>query len=336
MQLLLGKPVYVDDITPGDALVVKLLRSPHANAIVEDINVSIAKKIPGIVDIYTWQDVPNSRFAIAGQTYPEPSPYDRLIMDRHVRCVGDVVAIIAAEDEKSAIKAMKLIKVKYKILEPVLDFRKAKDNDILVHPEDDWFPPVQVGGDPKRNLIASDIGGDGDVDAVIADCDEVLENRYHMRAFNQAMMETFRTYTHLDRYGRLHVISSTQIVFHVRRILSLTFVSVSRLFHALVLQLCDPGVDASVGLIVFVDFVECQTDKLATALCRRIIVGIAGGIDLTDKRAAGGCQTVVDFAHGAAKRVAERRGVAAAEQCYFLACQVLTLQLVEKVVPVVL
>ena len=220
MQLLLGKPVYVDDITPGDALVVKLLRSPHANAIVEDINVSIAKKIPGIVDIYTWQDVPNSRFAIAGQTYPEPSPYDRLIMDRHVRCVGDVVAIIAAEDEKSAIKAMKLIKVKYKILEPVLDFRKAKDNDILVHPEDDWFPPVQVGGDPKRNLIASDIGGDGDVDAVIADCDEVLESRYHMRAFNQAMMETFRTYTHLDRYGRLHVISSTQIVFHVRRILS--------------------------------------------------------------------------------------------------------------------
>ena len=220
MQLLLGKPVYVDDITPGDALVVKLLRSPHANAIVEDINVSIAKKIPGIVDIYTWQDVPNSRFAIAGQTYPEPSPYDRLIMDRHVRCVGDVVAIIAAEDEKSAIKAMKLIKVKYKILEPILDFRKAKDNDILVHPEDDWFPPVQVGGDPKRNLIASDVGGDGDVDAVIADCDEVLENRYHMRAFNQAMMETFRTYTHLDRYGRLHVISSTQIVFHVRRILS--------------------------------------------------------------------------------------------------------------------
>ena len=81
MQLLLGKPVYVDDITPGDALVVKLLRSPHANAIVEDINVSIAKKIPGIVDIYTWQDVPNSRFAIAGQTYPcllytSPSPRD--------------------------------------------------------------------------------------------------------------------------------------------------------------------------------------------------------------------------------------------------------------------
>ena len=220
MQLLLGKPVYVEDIAPKDALAVKLLRSPHANAIVEEINVSVAKKVPGVVDIYTWEDVPKQRFAIAGQTYPEPSPYDRLILDRHVRFVGDVVAIIAAENEKAALKAMKLIKVKYKILEPVLDFHQAKDNEILVHPEDDWLAQVPVGGDAKRNLVASEISGDGDVDVVLADCDEVLEHAYHMRSFNQAMMETFRTYTELDRYGRLHVISSTQIVFHVRRILS--------------------------------------------------------------------------------------------------------------------
>ena len=220
MQLLLGKPVYVEDIAPKDALAVKLLRSPHANAIVEEINVSVAKKVPGVVDIYTWEDVPKQRFAIAGQTYPEPSPYDRLILDRHVRFVGDVVAIIAAENEKAALKAMKLIKVKYKILEPVLDFHQAKDNEILVHPEEDWLAQVPVGGDARRNLVASEISGDGDVDAVLADCDEVLEHAYHMRSFNQAMMETFRTYTGLDRYGRLHVISSTQIVFHVRRILS--------------------------------------------------------------------------------------------------------------------
>ena len=220
MQLLLGKPVYVEDIAPKDALAVKLLRSPHANAIVEEINVSVAKKVPGVVDVYTWEDVPKQRFAIAGQTYPEPSPYDRLILDRHVRFVGDGVAIIAAENEKAALKAMKLIKVKYKILEPVLDFHQAKDNEILVHPEEDWLAQVPVGGDARRNLVASEISGDGDVDAVLADCDEVLEHAYHMRSFNQAMMETFRTYTELDRYGRLHVISSTQIVFHVRRILS--------------------------------------------------------------------------------------------------------------------
>lgn len=219
MQLLLGKTVYTDDIT-GPALVVKLLRSPHANAIVEEIHTEIAKKIPGVVDIYTWEDVPKTRFAIAGQTYPEPSPYDRLIIDRHVRFVGDVVAIIAAEDEKAACKAMKLVKVKYNVLEPVLDFHKAKDNPVLVHPEDDWYPPVDVGGDAKRNVIAHELSGDGDVDAVISDCEVSFSHAYHMRAFNQAMMETFRTYTCLDRYGRLHVISSTQIVFHVRRILS--------------------------------------------------------------------------------------------------------------------
>lgn len=99
MQLLLGKAVYTEDVTP-DALVVKLLRSPHPNAIVESVNTAAARKVPGVVEIFTWEDVPKNRFTIAGQTYPEPSPYDRLIIDRHVRFVGDVVAIIAAETER--------------------------------------------------------------------------------------------------------------------------------------------------------------------------------------------------------------------------------------------
>ncbi|MGN0967859.1 MAG: xanthine dehydrogenase family protein molybdopterin-binding subunit, partial [Oscillospiraceae bacterium] len=220
MQLLLGKPVYLNDIVPSGALVVKLLRSPHANALVEDINTAAAAKVPGVAAIYTWQDVPSTRFAIAGQTYPEPSPYDRLILDRHVRFVGDPVAIIAAENEKAALQAMKLIKVKYQVLEPVLDPHQSKDGPVLVHPEEDWFPPCPVGGDNRRNLVASEVNGDGDVEAVMADCDIVLDRTYHTKAFQQAMMETFRTYTTLDSYGRLHVIASTQIVFHVRRILS--------------------------------------------------------------------------------------------------------------------
>ena len=220
MQLLLGKPVYTDDVTPDGALVVKILRSPHANAIVESINTAAAKKVPGVVDIYTWEDVPQTRFAIAGQTFPEPSPYDRLIIDRHVRFSGDAVAIIAAETEKAALKAMKLIKVKYQVLEAVLDFRTAKDNPVLVHPEDDWEPPCQVGGDPKRNMVACGDEIHGDVEGILADCDIVLERTYHTKAFNQAMMEPFTCYASFDRYGRLHIISSTQIVFHTRRILS--------------------------------------------------------------------------------------------------------------------
>ena len=220
MQLLLGKPVYTDDVTPRDALVVKILRSPHANAIVQEIDTAAALKVPGVAAIYTWQDVPHNRFTIAGQTYPEPSPYDRLILDRHVRFVGDAVAIVAAETEKAALRAMKIIKVQYEVLEAVLDPHTALDNPVLVHPEEDWVAPCPVGGDNRRNLIASDTNSSGDIDAVLAGCDIVLDRTYHTKAYSQAMMETFRTYTEMDAYGRLHVVSSTQIVFHVRRILS--------------------------------------------------------------------------------------------------------------------
>ncbi len=220
MQLLLGKPVYTDDVTPQNALVVKLLRSPHANAIVQKIDTQRAKLVPGVEAIYTWEDVPQTRFAIAGQTYPEPSPYDRLILDRHVRFVGDPVAIIAAENEKAAQKAMRLIKVEYEVLEAVLDFHTAKDHSVLVHPETDWFPPCDVGGSNQRNLVASERDEDGPVDDIFKNCDIVIDHVYHTKAFNQAMMEPFISYCDLDRYGRLHVVSSTQIVFHTRRILS--------------------------------------------------------------------------------------------------------------------
>ena len=120
MQLVTGQPVYMDDVIPEGCLCVKLLRSPHANAIVESISTDAAMKVPGMERIFTWEDVPQDgrRYTQAGQTYPEASPYDRLVIDRHVRFVGDVVAIVAGEDEKCVDKAMRLIKVKYKVLEP--------------------------------------------------------------------------------------------------------------------------------------------------------------------------------------------------------------------------
>lgn len=220
MQLLLGKPLFMDDIVPKDALIVKLLRSPYAHAIVKEIDTSRAKNVEGIVDIYTWQDVPNLRYTNAGQTYPEPSAYDRLIIDRHLRFVGDVVAIVAAENEKAADRALKLIRVQYEVLEAILDFHTAKDNPILVHPEENWKALCPVGADNKRNLVATGSDVNGDIEKVLADSDIVIDHTYHTKAYNQTMMETFRTYTKLDRFGRLHVISSTQIVFHVRRILS--------------------------------------------------------------------------------------------------------------------
>ncbi len=220
MALVTGQPVYTDDLAPADCLIVKVLRSPHAHALIREIRTDAARKVPGVACIFTWQDVPNKRFTYAGQTYPEPSPYDRLILDRRVRYVGDPVAIVAGEDEVCVDRALKLIKVTYDVLEPVLDFRKAKDNPILVHPEDDWKTLCQVGGDNRRNLCASGKDAKGDVDAVLAECPYVVEETYHTKANQQAMMETFRAFSYKDVYGRLNVVASTQITFHVRRILS--------------------------------------------------------------------------------------------------------------------
>ena len=106
------------------------------------------------------------------------------------------------------------------MLEPVLDFHTAKDNPVLVHPEDNWESLAPVGADNRRNLCAHDECGNGDIDAVLADCDVVIDRVYHTQACQQAMMETFRTYCEIDTYGRLHIISSTQIVFHTRRIVA--------------------------------------------------------------------------------------------------------------------
>ena len=222
MQLVTGQPVYMDDVIPQDCLIVKLLRSPHANAIVQEIDTSRALLVPGIEAIYTWKDVDQQgrRYTQAGQTYPEPSPYDRLVIDRHVRFAGDVVAILAGKDEKCVDKAMKLIKVKYEVLPAVLDYHTALDNPVLVHPEENWESLAPVGADNKRNLCAHDESGAGDIEAVLAGCDVVIDHTYHTRACQQAMMETFRTYCSIDAYGRLNVLSSTQIVFHCRRILA--------------------------------------------------------------------------------------------------------------------
>ena len=219
-SLVTGKAVYTNDLAPSDCLIVKVIRSPYAHALIKDINTTRAEAVPGIECILTYKDCPDKRFTMAGQTYPEPSPYDRLILDQRMRFVGDAAAIVAGTSEEAVKKAMKLVKIKYEVLEPVLDFRKAKDNPILVHPEENWKSLCPVGADNKRNLCAHEVTEDGDIEAVLASCDYVIDRVYHTKANQQAMMETFRTCTYLDAYGRLNVVSSTQVPFHIRRILA--------------------------------------------------------------------------------------------------------------------
>ena len=184
----------------------------------EEIKTDAAKKIEGIACVLTYEDVSHKRFTLAGQTAPEISPWDRYIIDKHVRFVGDPVAIVAGETEEAVDKALKRIKVKYRVEEAVLDIHTAKDNPILVHPEDDWYMPIPAGGDNKRNLCSSNVEEVGDVDAMLEKCAYTVDQVYHTKANQQTMMETFRTYCYMDHFQRLTVVSSTQIPFHIRRI----------------------------------------------------------------------------------------------------------------------
>ena len=215
-----GKAVYTDDIAPAGCLIVRLLRSPHAHAKIRSIHKERALQVEGVVCILTWEDVPRNRFTLAGQTYPEPSPYDRYILEDRVRYVGDPVAIVAGRTLEAADRALSLIRVEYEVLEPVLDFEEALDNPVIVHPEEDYHNNVDIGGDPGRNLVSREVFTYGDIEETLAGCDLVVEETYYTKANAQAMMETFRTVTWLDHTGRLTVVSSTQIPFHCRRIMA--------------------------------------------------------------------------------------------------------------------
>ena len=215
--ILSGKPSYTGDFVPKDALIIKVLRSPHAQAKIKSIDTSKAKLIPGVEAIFTYEDVPNTRFTLAGQTYPEPSAYDALILDPVVRYVGDEVALVVAKDEATALKAMPLIKVEYEVQKSVLDLRTAMDHETVVHPEDDILNHIPVGQDYKRNICVSYHKRVGDIEGELAKCDCVVEGTYFDQATRQSAMEPFQSFGYIDHLGRIVIVSSTQIVFHVRR-----------------------------------------------------------------------------------------------------------------------
>lgn len=215
--VITGRPVYTDDLNiNNNPLIIKILRSPHASAKIVSINKSIAEKVPGVECVLTHEDVPMTKFTLAGQSYPEPSPYDRRILDDFVRYVGDEVAIIAAVDEKTAVKAMRLIKVEYDVLDAVLDYENAIDNPAVVHKEE-LHQNFDIGMERERNIASSYIIEDGDVEKAFEESDVIVEETYYTQPQIHAMMETYRTSTYIDANGRLCVISSTQIPFHVRR-----------------------------------------------------------------------------------------------------------------------
>lgn len=217
LNIALGKPAYVDDFAPMDSLIIKILRSQHAFAKITSIDVKRAKALEGVECVLTYEDVPKTRFTLAGQSAPEASPYDHLILEEYVRYVGDEVAIVAAKDEKTAEKALSLIKVKYEVFEPVLDFETASEHKSIVHGQYDVHFNGKFGQDVSKNIVCSMNSEVGNVAEEFEKCDVVVDGTYYMQAQAHAMMETFRAYAYMDYNGRLVVVASTQVPFHNRR-----------------------------------------------------------------------------------------------------------------------
>ena len=220
--IMMGRGVFTDDIAPQNALVCKVLRSPHAFAHIKDIDVSEAEKYPGVACILTYKNVPHVPFTRAGQGYPEPSPHDKFVLDEYVRYVGDEVAVVAAETEEIALEAMKLIKVDYEVLEPVLDFEKAVDNPSVIHPEDKIHEMFPIGFEPKRNIAAAYEMEVGNVEEEFKQCDFIVEETFYSQAQAHAMMEPHASNARLDEHNILVIYSTTQTPFHMRRIICKT------------------------------------------------------------------------------------------------------------------
>ncbi len=218
--LVKGKPVFTDDFNIPDALIVKILRSPHAHAIIKDVDTSEALELNGVACVLTYKDVPRVAFTRAGQGYPEPSPYDTFVLDKKVRYVGDAVAIVAAESEEIARKALKLIKVEYDVLDNVVDYEHAIDeNAPIIHDE------AEISGayDPSHNIASHYEMEVGDVDEELSKCDVTVERTFYTPNQSHAMMEPHGAISYFDPNGRLTIVTSTQVPYHVRRIIKHIF-----------------------------------------------------------------------------------------------------------------
>lgn len=218
--LILGRPAYTDDLAPADALYVRVVRSPHAHARIVSIDSAEAEAVPGVACVLTRRDVPRIPYTRAGQGHPEPSPHDKFILDEFVRYVGDEVAIVAAADERTADDAASKLKVEYEVLEAVLDFEKAKDNPVVIHPEPEIHDMFPLGFEPKRNIAAAYDMELGDVEKTLAECDVVIESTYRTQAQAHVALEPHTAFSYLDLHGRLNIVSSTQNPFHTRRLLA--------------------------------------------------------------------------------------------------------------------
>ncbi len=217
LALVAGRPVFAGDLDLPGTLHLALLASPHAHARIRHINAGAAARLPGVALVLTHENTPTRRFTTAGQGYPEPSPYDARMFDPKVRFVGDRVAVVAAESRRRAVEALSLITVDYEVLPPVLSLDAAQAPGApVIHDEAD----AEGIWDAAHNLAAAVDISVGDAPAAFAECAHVVETTCETQYAQHAPLETHVCQSHLDDNGRLVLHTSTQVPFHLRRIIA--------------------------------------------------------------------------------------------------------------------
>ena len=219
VKLVQGKPAFTADIDMRGMLYARVLRSPHAHARIKKIDTSKAKDLKGVAAVLTWQDIPRVVYSTAGQSDPIPGPLDSFSLDKKARFVGDRVAMVAAETPELAEKAISLIDVEYEILPAILDSREAmKPDAVRIHDEPEYVNFAE--SNPEKNLAAHIRIDIGDVEKGFAEADEIFEAEYEVPKVQQAHIEPHVCVTYWDEDDRLVIRTSTQVPFHVRRMLA--------------------------------------------------------------------------------------------------------------------
>jgi putative selenate reductase molybdopterin-binding subunit len=219
VKLVQGKPAFAADFEKRDLLYAKVLRSPHAHARIKSINTSKARALPGVAAVLTWRDIPRVVYSTAGQSDPIPGPLDTFSLDDTVRFVGDRVAFVAAETPEIAEQACRLVEAEYEVLEAILDPADSmRDGAVRIHPEPEYVNFAD--SDPGRNLAAEIRIDIGDVEKGFAEADRIFEGVYEVPKVQQAHIEPHVCLTYWDEDDRLIIRTSTQVPFHVRRMLA--------------------------------------------------------------------------------------------------------------------
>jgi putative selenate reductase molybdopterin-binding subunit len=217
VKLVKGNPAFVDDIELRGMLYARLLTSPHAHAHIRDIDDREALALPGVHAVIHYKNVKRIKYASGGQSYPNPPPYDQVSFDTKVRFVGDRVAAVAAESPEIAEEALKLIRVDYELLPAVFDENEAmKAGAPVIHDEED----TEKIHDRQRNVVHHIHAEVGDVAQGFAEADHVFEHTYTVHQVQQAPIEPHIAISWWDADERLVIRTSTQVPFHVRRMVA--------------------------------------------------------------------------------------------------------------------